>query len=271
MPRKITVKNVHDFLARFAPPALAEEWDNVGLQIGSLLQEVRGILVSLDVTEPVLEEGERLGANLLVTHHPLFFRSVKRLDDSTLPMRYARLAFEKKINVLSFHTNLDSTEEGLNDRLAKLLRLRKTRPLQASRDSARKKAGLGRVGEISKTSLKKIAQALSSALSLEHFRYVGDPLHPVRTVAVMTGSGGGFFREAKGAGADVLVTGDVKYHDALDAKASGIALIDIGHFASEIGMVRLVAGKLREWARKNKSRVKIFESRVQRDPFSFWV
>jgi dinuclear metal center YbgI/SA1388 family protein len=269
MPSKLTVHSIDQFLSRFAPPSLAEAWDNVGLQVGNPEDEITGILVSLDVTEAVLWEAVEHDANLIVTHHPLFFRPVKRLDDLQVPTRLARLATQMGINILSFHTNLDATRHGLNDQLAKLLKLSSVRALIPSRDKKFPQAGLGRIGKVPKTNLEKYLKHVMKNLRLKNLRYVGDPRHPIGQVAVMTGSGGGFFSEAQTAGADVLITGDVKYHHALDALGSGIALIDIGHFAGEIGMVPLVAGKLREFLRGKKSRLKIFETVAQSDPFQF--
>jgi dinuclear metal center YbgI/SA1388 family protein len=269
MPAQWTVRQFNQFLSHFAPPSLAEEWDNVGLQVGNLEDVVTGILVSLDVTEAVLWEAVEHDANLIITHHPLLFRPVNRLDDVQVPTRLARLATQMGINILSFHTNLDSTSEGLNDQLAKALRLSSVKPLIPSRDKKYPKAGLGRIGKIAKTNLGKFLKQLTKNLRLKNLRYVGDPQHPIVQVAVMTGSGGGFFLEAQRVGADVLITGDVKYHHALDALGCGIALIDIGHFAGEIGMVPLVADKLRKFLRKKKARIKIIETKNQSDPFQF--
>src|SRR4030095_14408184 len=219
MVLKILVKDIHDFLFHFAPKSLAEDWDHVGLQTGSLRGELKGVFVSLDVTEAVLKEAKGRGANLVVTHHPLFFG--KRKPRSPLVLLARRL----KIHILSFHTNLDSTREGLNDLLASKLGLKNLRPLVPSKNRKLKAMGLGRVGRIPKTSLKNFSRQVGRALRLKDFRIVGADDSPVRTVAVMTGSGAGYFREAKKAGADVLVTGDAKYHTALDALAEGIALI----------------------------------------------
>src|SRR5262249_8935542 len=166
MSPQILVKDVYGMLCRFAPLSLAEDWDNVGLQVGRMNEKVRGILVALDVTETVLQEGERLGANLLITHHPLFFRGVSRLDDSTPSMRLVRAAVEKRIHILSFHTNLDATREGLNDLLAARLKLKGIRPLSPSRDPKIKHAGLGRVGRVPKTTLKKFVVQVGRALGL---------------------------------------------------------------------------------------------------------
>jgi len=270
MTKTAQLKEIYSFLKRLAPEALAEPWDNIGLQVGSLEEVVSGILVSLDATEAVLWEAVEHEANLVVTHHPLIFKAIKRLDDSTASSRILRLAVQMDLNVMSFHTNLDSTQAGLNDALARTIGVQGTRALIPSRDPKNPKAGLGRIGSVPKTSLKNFLSHLSKRLSLNELRYVGDLRHPIKKVAVMTGSGGDFFLEAQQAGADVLVTGDVKYHQALDSQSEGIALVDIGHYAGEIGMVPLVSAHLRSWLKKSRLGIKVFESQVTEDPFRFW-
>jgi dinuclear metal center YbgI/SA1388 family protein len=269
MKASVPLSEIEDFLNRLAPPTLAEEWDPIGLQVGNRSEEIHGVLVALDATEAALWEAVEQDCNLLVTHHPLFFQALKRLDDSTPAARAARLAAQMGICVLSFHTNLDSADRGLNQDLARKLQLRRIQPLLVSRDRRHPKAGLGRIGSVTPTKLKNWLPQAAKALGLKNLRYVGDPLHPLRRIAVMTGSGGGFFAEAKAAGADLLVTGDVKYHHALDALAEGIAIADIGHFAGEIGMVPLLAGELKAWAKRKKRKLAVFESRSGSDPFQF--
>ncbi|MFO1463997.1 MAG: Nif3-like dinuclear metal center hexameric protein [bacterium] len=264
------VRDLYDFLAKLAPPSLAEDWDSVGMQVGSLQDPLQGVMVSLDVTEAALWEAVEHDCNALVTHHPLFFKPLRRLDDRTPVSRCARLAAQMGVNVLSFHTNLDATERGLNDQLAKKLGVKGLKPLLPSRDPRRPRAGLGRIGQVVPTKLEKFLGQVAKSLGLRDLRYVGEEHRVVRRVAVMTGSGGGYFSEAKAAGADVLVTGDVKYHQALDALAEGIALVDIGHFAGEIGMVPWLTQELRRWAKARSNRVKIFAATSGADPFRFW-
>ena len=268
--KKMQVANILQTLNRFAPPALAEDWDNVGLQVGYLEEDLTGVLVSLDVTEAVLWEAVEHNANCLVTHHPLFFQAFKSLDDRQVPTRLARLATQMGVNILSFHTNLDATQSGLNDQLASKLGMTRLKPLLPAADPRFAKAGLGRLGRVPKTSLKSFLKSCAKKLNVDHLRYVGDPRHSIEWVAVMTGSGGGFFNEAREAGADVLLTGDVKYHHALDALSQGIPLIDIGHFAGEIHMVPLVAEKIASYLKTQKSKIKVFTTSVQEDPFNFW-
>lgn len=270
MKKIVPLHEIEAFLDRLAPPTLAEDWDPVGLQVGNPFEEIHGLLVALDVTETAIWEAVEHDCNLLVTHHPLFFKALKRLDDSTPAARAARLAAQTGVSILSFHTNLDAADRGLNQDLARKLGLGGIRSLLPSRDRRHPKAGLGRIGSVAPTQLKTWIPKAAKALGLKNLRYVGDPEHPLRRIAVMTGSGGGYFAEAKAAGADLLVTGDVKYHQALDAVAEGIALVDIGHFAGEIGMVPLLAQELRAWARRKKRTLAVFESRSGSDPFRFW-
>ncbi len=286
----ITVKDVYHFLCQWAPLSLAEDWDPVGLQVGSLKNEVKGILVALDVTQAVLEETKKKKCNLLITHHPLMGRlqglawhhpphraggagrvDFPRFDPHSIPARLAKKAKQQKINILSFHTNLDSTEEGLNDLLAQQLKLKNLKPLMKSRNKEFPKAGIGRIGSMAPIPLKQFLKHVSRCTKLKHFRYVGDLNRKIKKVAVVTGSGAGYFLQAKKKGADVLVTGDVKYHTALDALAEGIILIDIGHFAGEIGMVDLVLNKLKNGLPLSHKRISIYPTRAQVDPFDFWA
>ncbi len=269
-PQTIQVRDVLSFLNRFAPPTLAEVWDNVGLQVGSLGQNVKGVLVALDITEEVIRESVTRKANLIITHHPLFFKKVDRLDDSTLPMRLAKQAVENRLNILSFHTNLDSTEHGLNDLLANQLGLKKIKVLMRAQDPKKINSGLGRVGQWKKSSLLELVAHTAKTLKIKNLRFVGNPQQKIETIAIITGSGADYFLEAKRAGAQVLITGDVKYHTALEAESEGVALIDVGHFASEIGMVSLISNQLKDWMKRKRISLPIFETKVQRDPFQFF-
>lgn len=271
MKRSILVEDICQFLFRVAPASLAEEWDNVGLQLGSPRMKVRGILVSLDCTESSVQEANRVGANLIVTHHPLFFKPIRQIHTITVLGKLVESAIQNGIAVLSFHTNLDSAQRGLNDLLARQIGLSRIARFFPARDSSSEQAGLGRMGHVRKTSLGKFIQTLGERLYLKHFRYVGELDWPVEKVAVISGSGATYFLEAKKRGAQVLVSADAKYHAALDAYAEKIALIDIGHWASEFGMVRLVSEQIKQWLKSHRSDLPVFETTTSKDPFQLWV
>ncbi|MBI2335185.1 MAG: Nif3-like dinuclear metal center hexameric protein [Deltaproteobacteria bacterium] len=248
------VKNILDDLSSFAPLELAEKWDHAGLQVGRSNCKVTGVLVALDATGWTLHEAVQKKLNLIITHHPLL--------PSKLTQSLKTLARKHQINILSFHTNLDSTSGGLNDLLAKKLHLKNTRPLLPNPQHP--KVGLGRVGRLSKPiGFDQLCQNLMRAFGLAHLRYVGNKKARLKTIAVMSGSGGGFYREAKQAGADALVTGDVKYHHALEAMAEGICLVDIGHYHSEIEMTALITKLLK----RKFLTLTIQISQTSQDPF----
>ncbi|MCB1214290.1 MAG: Nif3-like dinuclear metal center hexameric protein [Deltaproteobacteria bacterium] len=268
MKKKIKVQEVFDYLNAFAPMDLAETWDSVGLQTGDLNKEVQGILISLDPTEAVLWEAAEKGANTLITHHPLLLKPLKVLDNSSIASRLARLSVLLDLNILSFHTNLDATRGGLNDVLAQKIGLKQTQAMIPNPKNP--KVGLGRLGKVPTQSLESLIKKLQKSLKLKNLRYTGDLKQKIHDVGVMTGSGGAYFKEAKEAGAQVLITGDVKYHHALDAQQENIALIDIGHFHGEFPMIKLLADLLKKWAKQKKLKLKIEESLSQQDPFHFF-
>lgn len=266
MTKIITVEDIQNTLDQFAPPSLAEDWDNVGLQVGTHKAKVRAVLCSLDITEAVLWEAVEYGANLIISHHPLFMKTVRVLTDDYLSSKLARLAVQLDLNILSYHTNLDSCVGGLNDDLASRLKLTQIKPLLPSKNPKFPKAGLGRIGKIKKITLEKLIQNISKKLRIKDLRYTGRLMQPIQKVAIVTGSGASLCREAHLAGADALITGDVKYHNALDSTAYGLGLIDIGHFAGEIAATDILSQRLLAWTQTKKLKIKIHQAKSQSNP-----
>jgi len=329
---------VHDFLEiinRLAPAELAEEWDNIGLQVGSRSQEAAGVLVALNVTDAVLDEAVALKCGIVLTHHPLIFPAVTAVSDDTSTGRLVHRASREGITVVSAHTNLDSSKGGLADTLAELMELRHVAPLvgaveelskivvflpESDLDSVRESlfatgagvigdyrhcsyitrgtgtflpmtgahptvgkvgrdeqvdelrlemvfpsarrddvvaalvashsyeepaydiyplenksrhAGSGRVGELSaEVSLKDFAATIAELFGLRGVNYAGEPNSMIQKVALVPGSGAAFIPIAARM-ADVLVTGDIKYHQSWQAGELGLSLIDVPHDVSE--------------------------------------
>ena len=217
------------FMEQWAPPALAEEWDNPGLLVdaGSL---VRRVLVTLDITPAVVEEAHRLGCQLVVSHHPVIFKPVRRLQSTDAAFLLARYG----ISALCAHTNLDAAEGGVNDVLAGLLELEDVQPLE----------GLGRVGDRDSISPAQLAEQVGKLLNAPVL--LADAGRPITRVAVVGGSGGEFFEAAAQAGAQCLVTGEASHHHGLDALEQGVSLIVAGHFATEWPIVPEMARRLRQ-------------------------
>ncbi len=239
-----TVADLLRVLDELAPANLAEEWDNVGLLVGSDAAPATRVLVALDLRERVLDQAERDGFDVVLTHHPPIFPSLSAVTDRTAVGRLVTRAIRAGVTVVSAHTNLDSAADGLNDVMAGLLGLRDTRPLAPSPEDPA--VGLGRIGGFAGT-LGDLAAACRTAFGDGAVHgVVGDPDRPVPTVAICTGSGASFIDAARTAGADAYVTGDLKYHDA--DRAEGMALVDAGHAEVESMCLREWTARLAERA-----------------------
>jgi len=216
-----------------APPGLAEAWDNSGLQFGHPDAVIRRIMVGLDPTPEAVREAAEFGAGLLLTHHPFFFGTVKRLDFGYGQGEALAFAVRAGLAVYSAHTSFDSANPGVSDSLADVLGLLDRRPLEPARGRT-DGAGLGRVGRLpSEVTALEAAEAIKEDLGCAYVRLVGDPGRTVRSAAFCGGSGGSLIDKVIETGADLYVTGDVKYHEALRALEAGLIVIDVGHYHSE--------------------------------------
>jgi len=244
------VKDFLDFFEEIAPSALAESWDNPGLQAGSISANVSKAFVALDPTVDAADSAIEAGAQLLITHHPLLFRPLSRIDSDSYPGNVIRKALNEGLSIISAHTNLDSAKGGINDILASILDLTSVVALEQKGDDAG--TGMGRVGDLAgPVPLEEFAATVKKLLGLEIIRIAGHMRVPlVKRVAVVRGSGGSLLNLAAEKGAQVLITGDIGYHNALDARSAGIILMDAGHFATEKMAMNVFAGHLKEEARE---------------------
>ena len=245
------LKDILETLDRMAPFRHAEDWDNCGLQVGSLSQEVTTILVSLDPTLVSLREASSRRAQMLLTHHPLIFGSLFRIDRNAYPGSVISEALGSGISVVSAHTNLDVARGGINDMLADLFGLQGVEVLEKKDASISGDLGLGRVGDLEKpVSLWALAETAKQVLGVESVRVSGPKDSMLRRVAVVGGSGGGMVSLASHRGADILITGDISHHDARAAEELGLSLLDGGHFYTEKAALHLFAdafvGRLRK-------------------------
>ncbi|MEN6350951.1 MAG: Nif3-like dinuclear metal center hexameric protein [Syntrophomonas sp.] len=335
------VKDIVKIMEEFFPLFLAESWDNSGLQLGSAGREVERAVVALDLDESIVELAVNSKAGLIITHHPLFFNALKKIDFGTPQGRLTKQLIQADISVYSAHTNLDAAEKGLNQHLAELLGLKDIKPLDKNKqedlfklvvfvpnshvESVRQalaQAGAGYLGAYSDCSfrtpgtgafrpqagsnpfigtagqleeveeyrletvvyrrdlnrvlqvmkqahpyeevaydlfhmvnegkvfslgrkgrwdkemdLKECAEEVKRKLGLESVRVVGDLKQKIRKVAVVSGAGASFMNKAIRQNIDLMITGDLKYHEAQDALAQGLCVIDAGHQGTEEIMV----------------------------------
>lgn len=352
--------------------SLAEDWDNVGLQVGDPTAVVKRILVCLDPEEQAIAEAQRLGAQMVISHHPLLFKPLKRLSPVDEVGRTLFRAIRNEIAVFSAHTNLDRAADGLNDWLAARLGLEECQPLEKPQRgdfyklvvfvprghetslmdalfssgaghvgeydrvsfrasgsgtfrgsenanpflgqpgvveevdefrletivpaarlnkvvermlkahpyeevaydliplaNQRSDVGLGRIGRLAEPlNLKQFADQVRKLLMVPSVRMVGEVEQAIKKVAVCGGSGISLLSEALRQGADCLVTGDIKFHDAQRARAEGLTLIDAGHFGTERFMVAELSARLRQVLSERQISVEVIEMVGEQDPFT---
>lgn len=232
------IYEVCSVLEKYAPLTLAEDYDNVGLLVGDKNADVTGIITTLDVDIRVAAEAVDRGANLIVSHHPIMFSPIKKITADTPEGRLLMFLMQNNIAVYAAHTNLDSTEGGLNDLIAGFLSLTNTIPLHKYESGG----GIGRVGTLpSAITLGELADKVRDTFSLPFVRYTGNAGRIISRVALCSGGGGSLTDDAINSGADVYITGDLKYNAVRDAAEYGLSIIEVDHFSSECFAKRLLA------------------------------
>lgn len=237
-----TIKDIINFIESWAPLSLQGDFDNCGLKTGETDVTVTGVLVTLDTNEAVVAEAVEKKCNLIIEHHPSIFHPVKKLD-ATLPLIKAlSLAIKNGITVYSAHTNVDFCDGGLNDYVATQIGLINVRKIGDPCDP--------RMGELLKSlTLHEYAAKLRDIFNDTHVSTIGDKNKTITSVAVVNGGGGSSESDlllSMQAGADVFVTGDVKYNVARLSKDANYAIIQVGHYDSEQGFLPLVADKIKK-------------------------
>lgn len=261
-----TVTEIYAYLDGLAPFNLQMSFDNAGFLVGRRDREVAKILVSLDITEEVVHEAAEVGAELIVSHHPVIFHPAKSITDDTPTGRKLLALAENHIAAICAHTNLDAVAGGVNDALARKLGLTNIGQLhQDGIDHDGKPYGIGRIGCLAKEqALPGFAAFVKEALGSNGVRYV-DGGRPVLRVAVGGGSCSDMMENALAHECDTFVTADVKYDGFLDAKAQGLNLIDAGHFPTE----NVVCPVLADWLKKGFPKVEIVLSKCHCEVFSY--
>ena len=232
------VNEIFQTLCAFAPLELQADFDNSGFLVGRGSAPVDRVLLSLDITDEVIDEAISWGAQLIISHHPLIFSPLRTITDSGDPAgeKVLRLA-EAGIAAICMHTNLDIAQGGVNDVLMDRLGAQTLVPLDAD--------GCGRIGLLPEPiSMELFLKQIKECLGVAGLRYV-DSGKPIRRLAVMGGSGGSSIRQAAQAGCDCYVTADVKYHQFLEARELGLSLIDADHFCTENPVIPDLADRLR--------------------------
>jgi dinuclear metal center YbgI/SA1388 family protein len=251
----IDCSQVISFFEQLAPQELTQSWDNTGLLVGSRQGAVNRILVCLDVTNASVNEAIAKKADLIVTHHPVIFKELKRLNEDDMKGKLLYSLIKNDISVYSAHTNLDYAISGVNTQLALALGIN---------DAEVMGEGPGKCGVLKQeVKLDDFLLCVKQSLNAPFLKVIGHVDSLVRKVAVFSGSFDDDLETVIESGADVLVTGDLKYHTALDALENGLCIVDAGHFSTERVVLPFIRDKLAESFKDVE--VLLFEE--EKDPF----
>jgi len=259
------VAEIAAFLEQFAPARLAADWDNVGLLIGDAAQAVTHAMTCLTITPESVAEAVAGRVNLIVTHHPFPFKPLRRITGDTAEGRMLLDLIAARIAVYSPHTAFDSAAAGINQQLCTGLQLTDIRPLTADAQDA--SIGTGRLGTAAVgTTLDMVARRAAAFLKVDTVQLVGAPNIAVSRVAVACGSAGDLLTLARQQDCDCFVTGEARFHTGLEAQSAGVALLLLGHYASE----RFAVEQLADVLANRFAAVQVWASRDERDPIASW-
>ena len=243
------VQSIYDVLNEISPFELQEKWDNAGLLVGSFEDEIENIYISIDLDEELVSSVKE--KSLIITHHPLIFSGLKKINYDTYSTKLLRELIKKDICLISMHTNIDKTH--LNKYVTEDIlgfKIKNSKEFISYCDV--------------NMNFDDLVKYVSSKLSLKTTNTVRCNDF-IKKIAIVTGSGMSLIDEIK---ADCFLTGDIKYHDAMEAKARGLSLIDIRHYESERHFNTLLEGLLSEYLKKNKLKAIITASK---NPFEFFI
>jgi dinuclear metal center YbgI/SA1388 family protein len=262
------VKDILSSLNTLAPFNLAEPWDNVGLLVGNLDQEVTAILAGLDPTIRLIEEAISLGANTVVTHHPVIFKPLPTINTANPDGILLEKALSNRIAIISCHTNFDSAQIGVSAILAQQLGLDNHRPLIPVSHEKFPDSGLGRIGSyLSPKSSAEFLKRVLNILKLDSVQMAGILPKMVTTIAICGGSGSELATQARTLGAEVYLSAEIKHNTAIWAVESNFCIIDGTHYATEKPAVNFLVKQLQLASDTEKWDIRIMETKTERSPF----
>lgn len=225
-------KKVIEILEKQSPKSYACDWDNVGLLVGREDKDIQKIYIALDATDEAIEEAIANGADMLLTHHPMIFKGMKRVTQEDFIGRRIIRLIQNDMVYYAMHTNFDVM--GMADLAADYLGISDTRVLEITSVSETGEEGIGRYGSLKKEmTVRECCEEVKQAFSLENVKVFGDLERKVKTAAISPGSGKSVISNALQAGLDVLITGDIDHHEGIDAVAQNMTVIDAGHYGVE--------------------------------------
>ncbi len=260
------IKDILSVLENNYPLKYSEKWDKSGLQVGDTSINTSKILLALDPLEEVIDYAVKNNIKLIVTHHPMALKPIFPIDTQTYPGRIIKKAILNDITIYSAHTNFDSVEPTVSDALLDKLGFKYTEKyfIQSNME---KNIGFGRIIKLTeKMAYSDILNVIKEKSFAKYLRFVGDIDKVIGVVAIMGGSGASFIEDVYQKGADLYITGDIKYHDARLAQQLGLSVIDLGHFYSE----RHALNTLKTLLELNFKEIFINIFNKENDPFILW-
>lgn len=229
----VKVKDIVERIEKFAPRELAYDWDNTGFILGDKEKEVKKVFLTLDVFKETADEAVKMGVDMIISHHPILFKGIQVIDYSEQDGYIVSELIKNDIALYCAHTSMDCASGGINDVLANKLGIKEPKVIE--KNESFPGCGLGRIGEINREmTLKEYAEFVKEELKTPFVRVSGEWDKKISTVAVGGGACDDLIPDAIKMGADVLVTADMKYHISQGAVCDGLAIIDAGHYPTEV-------------------------------------
>lgn len=262
------LQEIIEVIEKMAPINLKENFDNVGLMIGDRNKDISKVLIALDCTLDVIEEGINLGVQLILTHHPLLFKKPSTITTDTILGKKIINLIKNDINLYAAHTNWDSVKNGLNDTIVSLLGYKASDIIRTNSND--RESGIGRIVYLDKEkTIQEIIKDIQYKFDIKNLRYAGDLNKQVKTIAIINGSGQEFFEDSRRLGSDLIITGDTTYHFVSDYKEMGLGIIDLGHFNSEWPVVKELSKNIEKELCAIDENLQILISESSKDPYDF--
>lgn len=250
-------------LEELSPLSYAENWDNPGLLAGRKEKDIRKIYIALDATTRVIEEAIRLESDMLLTHHPLIFKGIRKVSSDDFVGRRILMLAQNDIAYYAMHTNFDVM--GMADAAADAMALKNREVLEITYEDDIAKEGFGRIGRLPNImTLEECARYVKEAFGIRWVKVFGDGDMDIEIAAISPGSGKSMIEPALAKGADLLITGDIDHHDGIDALERGMAVMDAGHF----GLEQIFVPYMKEYIKREMPEVEVY---VQKPESPFWI
>lgn len=264
----IRIKDIIFSLNVHAPFNLSESWDNVGLLLGDMERRVSSVLIGLDPTCSLIDEAISIGADTVITHHPLIFKPIPAINTAEPVGKFIEKAILHQISVIACHTNLDSAANGVSDALAKALGLFDLQPLLASPEATHSAQGMGRIGSFPEAiPAPTFLRHLGKALDLSSVFIAGRLPETIFTVALCGGSGSDLAPIARERGADLYITAEIKHNIARWAEEHEFCLIEGTHYGTERHAVALLAEILNTENLSHNWDITVTQTQTEHHPF----